>query len=195
MCCTNPLPGFDQFAMPRRLIKKITPDHDTIRNHKHMQIFGTLLHDPNLFHLNRRSVSGAFALGLFWAMIPIPLQMLAAAASAMIFRVNLPLSVALVWLTNPLTMPPVFYINYLLGTWLLNTPKSETKFEISIGWVAASMDEIWQPLYFGSFISGILLGIVGYTCVRLLWRLHIISRIQEKRQKARARKIAGKTSF
>ena len=195
MCCTNPLPGFDQFAMPRRLIKKITPDHDTIRNHKHMQIFGTLLHDPNLFHLNRRSVSGAFALGLFWAMIPIPLQMLAAAASAMIFRVNLPLSVALVWLTNPLTMPPVFYINYLLGTWLLNTPKSETKFEISMGWVAASMDEIWQPLYFGSFISGILLGIVGYTCVRLLWRLHIISRIQEKRQKARARKIAGKTSF
>lgn len=180
--------------MPKRLIKKITPDHDTIRNHKHMQIFGTLLHDANLFHMNRRSISGAFAVGLFWSMIPIPLQMLAAAASAIIFRVNLPLSVALVWLTNPVTMPPLFYINYLLGAWLLNTPKSEAEFEVSMGWVAASMEQIWQPLYFGSCVSGIILGIVGYTSVRLLWRLHIISRIQEKRQKARAKKISGKTS-
>ncbi len=181
--------------MPKRLIKKITPDHDTIRNHKHMQIFGTLLHDPNLFHLNRRSVSGAFAVGLFWAMIPIPLQMLAAAASAIIFRVNLPLSVALVWLTNPLTMPPVFYINYRLGAWLLNTPRPETEFEVSMGWVAASIDQIWQPLYLGSFVSGVVLGIFGYTSARLLWRMRIISRIQERRQKAQVKKISGKTSI
>ena len=160
--------------MPKRFIKKITPNHDTIRNHRHMQIFGTLLHDPNLFHLNRRSVSGAFAAGLFWAMIPIPLQMLAAAASAIIFRVNLPLSVALVWLTNPLTMPPVFYANYLVGSWLLNTPSTHIKFEISMEWLAQSMHEIWEPLFFGSFVIGTFLAILSFVIVRLLWRLHII---------------------
>ncbi len=167
--------------MPKRLIRKITPDHDTIRSHKHLQIFGTLLHDPNLFHMNRRSISGAFAVGLFWAMIPIPLQMLAAAAIAIVVRVNLPLSIALVWITNPLTMPPVFYINYLLGTWLLNTPAMEGHFEISMEWFAKSMDQIWQPLYVGSTVVGIILGLTGYVVIRLLWRLHIITRFKERR--------------
>ena len=37
------------------------PDHKLIREHKHLRIFGSMLHDPNLFHLNRRSVAGAFA--------------------------------------------------------------------------------------------------------------------------------------
>lgn len=167
--------------MPRNLIKRFTPDHDTIRNHKHMRMFGTLLHDPNIWHLNRRSVSGAFAVGLFWSMIPIPLQMLAAAAGAILFRVNLPLSVALVWITNPLTMPPIFYINYLVGSWLLDTHPEEKDFEISLEWFSQSMDQIWQPLYFGSLVTGLLLAIIGFFGVRLLWRLHIISRIKDKR--------------
>lgn len=180
--------------MPKRLIKKITPDNDTIRNHKHMKVFGTLLHDPNLFHMNRRSVSGAFAVGLFWAMIPMPLQMLAAAATAIFVRVNLPLSVALVWLTNPFTMPPIFYINYLMGTWLMNTPDNEKEFEMSMEWLVDSIDKIWQPLYFGSFVVGIFMAVAGYLVIRLLWRLHIVSRIQEKRQK-RKDALSGKTSI
>jgi uncharacterized protein (DUF2062 family) len=169
--------------MPKHLIKKYFPDRDTIRNHKRLQVFGNLLHDANLWHMNRRSVSGAFAAGLFWSMIPIPLQMLAAAACAIIFRVNMPISVALVWLTNPITMPPIFYINYLLGAWLMHSPPLEKDFEVSMEWFAESMHLIWQPLYVGSLVSGILLGVIGYACIRLLWRLHIIARFKEKREK------------
>lgn len=184
--------------MPKHLIKKITPDHNKIRNHKHMQVFGTLLHDPNIWHMNRRSVSGAFAAGLFWAMIPIPLQMLAAAASAIIFRVNLPISVALVWLTNPLTMPPIFYFNYLFGSWLLNSHPEVKKFEVSMEWISQSMDQIWQPLYFGSFALGLILAIVGYVAIRVLWRLHLVARIKERRlrkiQRKKQRKSAANTT-
>lgn len=169
--------------MPKHLIKKYFPDRDTIRNHKHLQVFGNLLHDANLWHMNRRSVSGAFAAGLFWSMIPIPLQMLAAAACAIIFRVNMPISVALVWLTNPITMPPIFYINYLFGAWLMQSPPLEKGFEVSMEWFTESMHLIWQPLYVGSFVSGIILGVIGYACIRLLWRLHIIARFKEKREK------------
>lgn len=169
--------------MPKRLFKKITPDHDTIRNHKHLQLFGTLLHDANLWHLNRRSVAGAFAVGLFWAMIPMPLQMLAAAGNAIVFRVNLPLSVALVWITNPLTMPPIFYINYLVGKWLMGVPNTEHAFEPTMEWFAESMDQIWQPLYFGSLVTGLVLGIIGFVGVRLLWRMHIIARFKERRER------------
>jgi len=56
------------------------------------------------------------AVGLFCAFVPLPIQMLLAAAAAIIFRVNLPISVGLVWITNPVTIPPMFYFCYKVGT-------------------------------------------------------------------------------
>ena len=78
--------------MPKKFIKRLMPNHRTIREHKHLRFLGSLLHDPNLWHLNRRSASGAFAVGLFMAWVPVPFQMLLGAIGAIAFRVNLPLS-------------------------------------------------------------------------------------------------------
>jgi uncharacterized protein (DUF2062 family) len=166
--------------MPRHLFKRYTPDHHQIRNHKHLKVFGTLLHDPNLWHLNRRSVSGAFAIGLFWAVIPMPLQMLAAAATAILLRVNLPISVALVWLTNPLTMPPVFYCCYLVGTWILGEPAHVEKFHLSMEWLRDSIGQIWQPLYLGSVLVGLVLAALGFFGIRAFWRWHVIHRYRKR---------------
>ncbi|MDH5777262.1 MAG: DUF2062 domain-containing protein, partial [Gammaproteobacteria bacterium] len=82
--------------MPKKFIQRYMPDHDKIRQHPHLnKMFGTLLHDPNLLHLNRRSVSGAFFIGLFMAFVPMPFQMVPAAALAIYFRTNLPISIGL----------------------------------------------------------------------------------------------------
>ena len=94
--------------MPRRFIKRYMPHPERIKASRSLRFLGDLIHDPNLWHLNRHSVSRAMAIGLFWALIPMPLQMLAAAACAIPARANLPIAVGLVWLTNPLTMPVVF---------------------------------------------------------------------------------------
>ena len=149
-----------------------------------MRVFGRYLLDQNLWHLNRRSVSGAFAIGLFWAMIPMPLQMVAAAATAILVRVNLPVSVALVWLTNPFTIPPIFYFNYMIGTWLLPHQQPLRDVEISLEWFTHSMGEIWQPLYLGSIVVGVVLAAAGYIAIRIYWRWHIISQ-HKKRQQVR----------
>ncbi|MCE9969096.1 DUF2062 domain-containing protein, partial [Aeromonas salmonicida] len=89
--------------MPKRIIKRWMPDQKTLKENKRLQLFGNLLLDNNLWHLNRRSAAGAFGVGLFMAWIPVPCQMLLAAGGAIACRVNLPLAVALVWLTNPIT--------------------------------------------------------------------------------------------
>ncbi len=169
--------------MPRRFIKRYYPDHEKIRNHKHLRIFGSLLHDPNLWHLNRRSVSGAFFAGLFWAFQPMPFQMVAAAAAAIAFRVNLPISVALVWLTNPITMPPVFYLNYVVGAHLLGRHPGALQFQLTLDAILANLASIWAPLLLGSVVCGLVFGALGFFVVRGLWRWRLTQHLKRRRAK------------
>ncbi len=172
--------------MPRRLIKRYLPDHRTVRDHKHLRFLGKLLHDPNLWHLNRRSVAGAFSVGLFVAFIPVPFQMVFAAIAAIPCRVNLPISVALVWLTNPVTMPPVFYTAYKIGTWLLGIPPSEFHFELSWSWLTSELGTMFAPFILGCLLLSTFSAIAGNVLVRMLWRLQILKYIRRRRERRRA---------
>ncbi len=157
------------------------PDHDLVRNHRHLRMFGRRLHDPNLWHLNRRSVSGAFGAGLFIAFVPVPFQMVLAAGASILFRINLPLSVALVWITNPITMPAIFYFAYLVGNWTLGTPPQASEFQVSMQWLEQSLDGVWLPLLLGSFICGTVCGTAAYITMRLFWRWSIIKQWKDRR--------------
>jgi len=167
--------------MPRKLIKRYLPDHSKFREHKNLKLFGNLLHDPNIWHLNRRSVSGAFFIGLFCAWIPVPFQMVIAAAAAILVRVNLPISVVLVWVTNPLTMPPMFYFAYKVGGWILGTPAHKFNFELSLNWLMGELGHIWQPFLLGCFIVGIISAVGGYLAVQGFWRFHIFQYLKKRR--------------
>jgi len=169
--------------MPKKLIKKYMPDHRVVREHKHLQFFGQLLHDPNLWHFNRRSVSGAFAVGVFCAFVPIPFQMILAAAIAIAMRVNLPISVALVWISNPVTMPPMFYAAYKLGAYLLGCEPLEMEFEFSWECISSQMAFIWEPFLLGCFVFGTTASVISFFTMRLLWRLYIIHHLKERRQR------------
>lgn len=162
--------------MPRKFIKRFLPDSDTLRRHEHLRHFGTLLHNPSLWRINRRSVAGATAVGLFSAFLPLPFQMVIAAAIAILVGVNLPLSVVLVWITNPLTMGPIYYFNYRVGAALLGiTPKPHALAE-PVHDLLLSMLGAWKPLLMGSLLIGVLLAIGGWMVVRLLWRWHVVSK-------------------
>jgi len=169
--------------MPKRFIKKISPDPDKLKQHKHLSFFGEWLHIPNLWHFNRRSIAGAFALGLFCAFIPVPFQMVIAAAGAILFRVNLPVSVLMVWVSNPVTMPPMFFACYLLGAWILGTPPQDFNFELSWQWLSESLAHIWEPFLLGCLIAGTFSSVLGYFSIRLLWRFHMISRWKNRKHR------------
>jgi len=167
--------------MPKRFIKRFLPDHNKIREHKQLRFLRPLLYDPNLLHLNRRSVSGAFAVGLFMAWIPVPFQMVLAAGTAAIVKVNLPLSVALVWVSNPITMPPLFYFAYKLGSWLLGTPAENFDFELSFQWLSQSLVHIWQPFLFGCLLMAAASALLGSLIMRGFWRFVVVQRWQERK--------------
>jgi uncharacterized protein (DUF2062 family) len=177
--------------VPKKLIKRYLPDHQSLRTHRHLQVFGAWLHDPNLWHLNRRSVSGAVAVGLFVAFVPIPLQMLLAAALAIVTRVNLPVSVVLVWITNPVTMPAIFYFCYRVGAWILNKPGLAPNFELSIEWLQLELASIWRPFLLGSLLTGTASAVLGYCTVRGLWRLNLVSYHRRRKLRRAARESSA----
>ena len=169
--------------MPKKFLRKYLPDPRTIREHKSLQLFGKLLHDPNLWHLNRRSVALAFANGLFFMWMPVPFQMFFAAAAAIIIRANIPISVVLVWITNPLTTGPMMYFAYKVGAWTLGMPHGEFHIEFNMEWLKSEMLAIWKPFILGITLVSVGGAIIGYVTVQLLWRLHIINYIKQKRKK------------
>lgn len=157
------------------------PHPRRITENKWISKLGPRLQDPSIWHINRRSVSGAVALGLFCAFIPMPIQMWIAALGAILFRVNILISVPVVWLTNPITIPPMFYFCYLVGVWTLNTPRGEFNFELSFHWLSNELLHIWQPFLLGCFIVGTLSAIIGFVTIRLLWRYHILKQFRERK--------------
>ncbi len=161
--------------MPRRVLKKIMPDHHAIRHHKHLQCFGTLLHDRALWHMNHHSVAKAFAVGLFFAWVPVPFQMVLAAGASILFHANLPLSVVLVWLTNPITMPPMFYAAYKLGAWILGEELQHFDMALSFEWLMQELSLIWEPFLLGCLIIGAVCSFLGYFGIKIMWR-YIVSK-------------------
>ncbi|WED20804.1 DUF2062 domain-containing protein [Vibrio sp. JC009] len=167
--------------MPKKFIQRFMPDHDLIKRQKALKIFGNVLYNPNLWILNRKSASGAFALGLFMAFVPLPSQMIMAAGLAILFSVNLPLSVALVWISNPVTMPIMFYGAYKIGAWVMSTPSQSFHFELSWSFITEQMSTIGPPFLLGCFLCGTACAAFGYFGIRGLWRYSVV-RSWQKRQ-------------
>lgn len=146
-----------------------------------LRFLGDILHETNLWHINRHSVSRAFLVGIFLGVIPMPFQMLAAAFFAIWFNANLPLSVVLVWISNPLTMPPMFYFNYKIGAWILDRPVLNFEFQVSWKWISERILDIGIPLYLGSLIVATLSACLAYLLIQYLWRRKVRSDWQDRR--------------
>lgn len=172
--------------MPKKFIRRVLPDHNTIKNQKALRLFGSILHEPNLWHLNRRSAAGALGIGLFFAFWPVPFQMWLSAATAIPLRVNLPLSVATVWITNPFTMPPIFYAAYKVGATVLGVETKHFEFQFTWQWVIDSITTIGPAFIVGCAICSVFFGLVGYFGLNWLWRFSVRKAWQARAEKRRA---------
>ena len=170
----------------RSFLKRLLPEPHRIREHKHLRHFGSLLQDPNIWHVNRRSAAGGIATGLFCAFIPLPVHMIVAATLAILFRVNLPMAVVVTWITNPFTFAPIFLFAYKVGSWLLQEPVRKIAFTLSIQWLQEIFVQIWQPLLLGCVVLAVLSSLTGYFVVSLLWRILLVKKwTDRKSRKAR----------
>ena len=171
--------------MPKKTLKYITPSVERMRQIRSLSVLGDWIYAGNLWHINRYSASMAFFVGLFVAFMPIPGQMVVAAALAVLVRCNLPLSVGLVWITNPVTLPAVFFLAYKLGAMIIGVPLQPLKFELSFHWLAHRLEDVWQPFLLGCLLCGLFFGSLGYFVINILWRLRVARMLRERRRRRR----------
>jgi uncharacterized protein (DUF2062 family) len=181
--------------MPRRFLQRYMPRPDTLKRQRSLRLVAPLIADTRLWLLTRRSVANAFSVGLFCAMLPIPFQMLIAALGAKVTRCNLALSIGLVWITNPLTMPLIFYGNYRIGSFILDTPVRDVPDRISTRWVAEQMQDILPALVVGSLITAVCLALLANVVIRLIWRWHVSHHWRQRRKKRKRRRAEIESAF
>ena len=92
--------------------------HPHIRKRPWLVALTKPLFERNLWHPCRNSVAGGLSIGLFCAMLPIPFQMLLAALASVRAKANIPIAMAVCWVTNPLTQAPIWLSQERLGDWI-----------------------------------------------------------------------------
>lgn len=152
--------------MPRKKLKKILPSHQKIQEQKFLKIFGRFLQKREIWSLSRKKVVLGVLIGIFVACLPMPLQMVLASLLAIFLNANLPISFALIFISNPLTMPPLFYFEYQIGK-LIVQPKNPIKFEFDS--MYDNFSDIALSLWTGALVVGVFTSVVCAILVNFLW--------------------------
>lgn len=160
--------------MPRKLIRRFLPDIKSLLERSPLKWLGSLSHDPNLLHLNRHSVSLAVFIGIFSAFIPLPIQTLIAVGMCFWLGANLPIAMVIIWISNPVTIPPIFFLTYKLGSYILGSEIGEFSVELSWQWFSQLGTDILLPLAVGSLLCGAALASSGYFFILYLWRWKVV---------------------
>lgn len=116
----------------------------------------------------RKMISRGVVLGLFIAFIPMPMQMAAVLLFMPFFRFNVPIAIAMVWITNPFTMPPIYVVEYYTGSFFLGTEITDV--QMSLAWFQENINNIFIPLYTGALFYSISSASLAHWAVTHFWK-------------------------
>ncbi len=105
------------------------------------------------------------AIGAFFALLPLPIQMIAAGLMAYITRVNIPAAIAGTWISNPFTFPLCVYAQYRIGCLL--TAREAIGFRSHDA--LAMLTHAPMPFFVGIVPTALLLAFIVYPLTLLIW--------------------------
>lgn len=155
-------------------VRRQAPGKDEILASPWMAPVRPHLQDDRLWHLERHCVARGVAMGLFMGLLMPVAQILFAVVASVLVRGNVPISAASTLVTNPLTVPPIYYAAYQLGeqmlpdaldlTWLMTD---------ATNWLGQALN--WAVTHGAPLMTGLLVlatasSALGFAVVHLLWR-------------------------
>ena len=149
-----------------RYLLKWLPTKRTLNRYPILRKFGRILCARNyLWSFSAPRVGPAILIGSIIAFLPIfGFQLFIVTAIALILKVNLPVLAGLQFISNPITLAPMYLANYKVGYWLLDSVGIQLENGNAwMGGVNATM--------FGGIILGSLFGLFAYAIyvIRLKW--------------------------
>ena len=118
--------------------------------------------------INRKSISKGMAFGIFIAFIPMPFQMLAVLALTPFLLFNVPIAIFMVWLSNPITMPAMYYMEYQTGLYFLQE-NGLPDIELTLSWFENHLGDIVVPLYIGTIAYSLFGSLIVYLLINIFW--------------------------
>lgn len=182
------------------MLERFLPTREAITQSRMLRWLGPRLHDPLLWHVNRRSVARGVAMGVFFGLLIPIAQIPAAAIASLLLRGNLLIAAMSTLVSNPLTYGPLYYFAYRLGAGVIGrgTPADLTTDDVEAPVRAIdSLSQAWawiggvgQPLLAGMAIMAVTGAIAAYWGAQLFWRIRIAARRRHRRRERSARTAA-----
>lgn len=147
-----------------------------------MTPFRHLLHDNHLWGIRRKTVVPAVAWGTFVAFLPIPGHVLVAVLGSLPIRCNIPVAALSTFVSNPVTIGPIYYFSYLVGAKLLGITPGPFAIELSLEWLTGTFLSLWQPLLLGCVLVGTVAALIAYVFLDVFWRFSLADYKSRKRK-------------
>jgi len=172
-------------------LKSHIPTRDTVHRHRLLKPFAPHLSHSSLWRMNRRSVPRGVALGLFVAVIIPVMHTAIAALLAIPARANVAIAAAFTLVVNPLTIPPIYYAAYRIGSWELHhdsplvNPAAAERFSSELSRLLFWIHQASGPIAIGVLTIAVGAAVVGYLGSALVWRFWAWNR-WKNRQRSKA---------
>jgi len=178
----------------RRWLKRVTPDRHSLEKIWCLRRLTALFPNSVCWTFNRSGVTRAFALGLFIAFIPptplLPLHLVICAMLGVYFRLNLPVLVATVFVSNPFTWVPQVAGSIWVGAKLMGLDLMPVLHAISHQTLWKDLSELWPPLLLGALVLGLIAAAAGYVLAQGVWRARVIYHLRRRRARSSGRSAA-----
>lgn len=153
--------------MVKRILRHI-PCREDLKGGWLHRIVGERLFCASLWRPTRNQVVGGLALGIFVGLTPtMGFQMILSGVSAFLLRLNIPASMAACWITNPVSAPFIYLLQYKLGVYLTGIQCDPQ--ELYCSTVLQSVLRFAKPLWVGSLASACLLTPLAYLGALFGW--------------------------
>jgi uncharacterized protein len=183
------------------MIKRFIPTREGLQRNRLLRWLGPRIHDPLLWHINRNSVARGVAIGMFFGLMVPVAQIAAAAVVSLALRANLWVAALATLISNPITYGPIYIFAYRIGSSILPTRSGETvetttsaveeQATAALQWLIDGlswMTGIGAPLVLGTLLMATTAAIVGYFSIMLVWRINVIIKHRQRRQRMATRR-------
>ncbi len=178
----------------QRWLKSITPERHRLERLWCLRPFANLVVNRGCWSFKRASVNHAFSLGLLIAFVPptplLPLHLTLCTVLGILFRLNLPVLFATVFVSNPFTWFPQIAGSIWVGAKLMGLNLMPMLHQLSHRNFRVQLHQLWEPLLLGALVLGLSAAALGYMLAQGVWRARVLYRLRRRRSRSGLRGAA-----